>query len=245
MLRRLLVPVMLVFVMALCSQPAEADWWDYFSELSGPGSFDSRGNVTFSVYCQQSGRFGSTTDASLTADERQNNIERWDAFSNFGLAPGFFNLAPIADNQNDANNILRYPVCLFADIRLFGSDDDIEPDGSPRRAGNRFGPVHADFYEVGPTVRVLPAFEVGLGVGLVHFNSGGVTSNRITLSFPRVVFKPLLLLPSKWIGKLHREDLGFFQMYFRQRGRLCCIHRSEHEHVHSAYRSGEINRLHH
>jgi hypothetical protein len=93
--------------------------------------------------------------------------------------------------------------CFFVDVRRFESPDD-----------ERFFRVRVTTTEVGPMYRIAPPIEVGFGVGVIHFNSSGRTADRATFSFPRVVLKPLLLVPS-WQGK-RKGNLGFFQFYFRE-----------------------------
>ena len=64
-------------------------------------------------------------------------------------------------------------------------------------------------------IRDMPYFEVGAGAGWMHVNSGGITSERFTISFPRVTLKPLLL-----IGPLQKransDNYGFIQLYFKE-----------------------------
>jgi len=98
-------------------------------------------------------------------------------------------------------------VCYYADVRLFKADAD-----------TRFQETTADLYEAGTMfrpVRDIPAFEIGAGAGLMHMSSGGIKSDRFTISFPRIALKPLLL-----IGPLqkreHADDYGFIQLYFRE-----------------------------
>ena len=55
MLRTLRITTLLLITMSTLSQPAKADWWDFFAELSGPGPFNGRGklpeNATAAIYC--------------------------------------------------------------------------------------------------------------------------------------------------------------------------------------------------
>src|SRR5262245_1108404 len=46
-----LISTLILFLIATCSTSAYADWWDWLAELSGPGGFHSRGNMTLTVYC--------------------------------------------------------------------------------------------------------------------------------------------------------------------------------------------------
>jgi hypothetical protein len=99
-------------------------------------------------------------------------------------------------------------TCIFADVRRFRSDED-----------DRFFPVDVEIYETGPTYRLAPPIEIGFGIGLIHFNSerlegGDVTRNHLTLSFPRIAFKPLLLFPG--LQNVRQGNLGFIQYYFRE-----------------------------
>src|SRR5262245_49905394 len=91
--------------------------------------------------------------------------------------------------------------CIFADVHRFKSDEE----------DIRFFPVRTEMYESGPTYRLAPAFEVGVGLGLIHFDSSGVKTNRFVLTFPRFVLKPLLFKKNADNG-----NLGFIQMYFSE-----------------------------
>ena len=51
MSRTVRVTTFLLIVMTIWSRPARADLWEWLAELSGPGGFHSRGNVTVTVYC--------------------------------------------------------------------------------------------------------------------------------------------------------------------------------------------------
>jgi hypothetical protein len=98
-------------------------------------------------------------------------------------------------------------VCYYADVRLFKANED-----------NRFKETSIDMYEAGTMfrpIRDIPAFEVGAGAGFMHMNSGGITSDRFTISFPKVALKPLLLI-GPLQTRAHSDDYGFIQLYFRE-----------------------------
>jgi hypothetical protein len=99
----------------------------------------------------------------------------------------------------DRNRARDQVACLFADVRRFKSEEN-----------EKFFPVRMEVYEAGPTFRLGAPVELGLGVGLIHFDSSGVKTNRFTLSFPRLVLKPLVFIDQE------RASLGFLQLYFRE-----------------------------
>jgi hypothetical protein len=113
------------------------------------------------------------------------------------------------------HNTLRIPesasggACLFYDFRSFKADED-----------ERFFPVDIDVTEFGPSLRLHAAFEVGAGIGWLSFKSRfpGATSDlegtKLTVSFPRLVFKPLMAIPFRPFKG--NPGWGFFQMYFRE-----------------------------
>jgi hypothetical protein len=94
-------------------------------------------------------------------------------------------------------------TCLFLDQRFFES----EPDA-------RFNAVHVVVTEIGPSIRLHPAMEVGAGVGVIRFSSEGKSATRLTGSFPRLVFNPLLAIPKLQTNA--RADWGFLKIYFRE-----------------------------
>jgi hypothetical protein len=161
MLRLLRGIGLLLLIFTTFSQPARADIWDWFGDLSGAGTSTSRGNLAATLYCR-------------------------------GADAGKFQTLQHADDKGP---------CFFADVHRFKSDpEDI-----------RFFPVRMEMYESGPTYRLAPAFEVGVGAGLIHFDSSGVNTNRFILTFPRFVLKPLLFKKNADNG-----NLGFIQMYFSE-----------------------------
>ena len=100
-------------------------------------------------------------------------------------------------------------ACLFFDRRWFHADED-----------SRFYAVNITVTEFGPTVRIHPAVELGAGIGWLSYSSThGVTNQefdgtRLTISFPRVVLKPLAVVPYR--DMMTNPDWGFLQMYFRE-----------------------------
>jgi len=97
-------------------------------------------------------------------------------------------------------------LCYFADVRRFKSEEDA-----------RFFPARIEMYEAGPTFTLSQnvPIEIGIGAGLMHIDSSGIKADRMTISFPRIVFKPLLLLHSLKESP-NSADYGFFQLYFRE-----------------------------
>ena len=162
MLRLLRGIGLLLLILTTFSQPARADIWDWFGELSGPKEATSRGNIAATLYCRGTGK-------------------------PFVLL-----------NGDDFKNDKRGP-CIFADIRRFKNKED-----------DRFFPARFEVYESGPTYLLAPPFEIGFGIGLIHFDSSGVKTNHLTLSFPRLIFKPLMFFNE------NDSSLGFFQYYFRE-----------------------------
>lgn len=169
MLRTLRVTSLVLITMLVWSQPANADWWDFFAELSGPGPFHGRGhwpeNVMATIYCH-----------------------------GVSSGSGWVRLLDKAEARGP---------CFFADLRNFEAPND-----------DKFFRTRATVTEIGPTYRLAPPIEVGIGVGVIHFNSTSRTADRFTLSFPRVVLKPILLVPS-W-QESRKGNWGFFQIYFRE-----------------------------
>jgi hypothetical protein len=94
-------------------------------------------------------------------------------------------------------------TCVFFDQRFFKSEAD-----------DRFDSVNVVVTEIGPSIRLHPAVEVGAGIGVINFTSEGKSATRLTGSFPRLVFNPFLALPKLQTNK--HADWGFFKIYFRE-----------------------------
>ena len=176
---RIFVPTLLLFLMAAWPTTARADWWDWMAELSGPGGFHSRGNVTLTVYCWH-GPVAENAREGTTGPARN---AHW------------FHLL------QDPN--AKGP-CIFFDTRAFEVKDRNDP---------RWFPTRMEIYEAGPTYRLWTPLEIGVGMGLVHFHSGGVITDRLIFALPRVSLKPLLLVPAH--QRFRNGGLGFFQVYYR------------------------------
>jgi hypothetical protein len=113
-----------------------------------------------------------------------------------GQNAGWFKPLPSEDGRS-----IFQRTCYFADVRRFKSEEDA-----------RFFPSRIEMYEAGPMFQVIPPLEIGAGVGLMHIDSSGIKVNRMTVSLPRIVLKPLLLIPA--LEK--KPDWGFIQLYFRE-----------------------------
>jgi len=95
--------------------------------------------------------------------------------------------------------------CLFVDQRWFVTNND----------SSRFYRTMVKTTEFGPAIRLHPALEVGAGLGGMWFTSESpekpFRATQWTITFPRVVFMPLLAIPG-----LENAGWGFFKMYFRE-----------------------------
>ncbi len=97
-------------------------------------------------------------------------------------------------------------TCLYVDQRWLHAEDD-----------TRFYPVNISLTEIGSSVWLHPAVELGAGVGFLRFNSENAASqkfsgSRLTFSFPRLVFKPLLALERN----RQNANWGFLQIFFKE-----------------------------
>jgi len=83
--------------------------------------------------------------------------------------------------------------CFYFDLRRLRADAD-----------GRFKEVDASAYEFGVTFPIRRPIEIGAGLGWIHFESNGASTNQFSGTPLRVVLKPLLFVPSlqtkKWPG---------------------------------------------
>ena len=176
--------VLLVFVVG--SPRAEAGFWDWLEELNGPGPSTSRQGpaIMANVYCSQA------TSRSKPGGESLGVKALTRAFR-------------IPDDPGKG-------TCIFWDRHAFHAEDD-----------PRFYPVDISTWEIGTSTRFHPSLEIGAGFGRMSFSSRNTddptepekSGSRFTVSFPRMVFKPLLAVPAKSFQD--RPGLGFFQVYFK------------------------------
>jgi hypothetical protein len=174
----------LVFAIGLMgSSPAEAGFWDWLEELNGPGPSTGR-------------RPPVMANLFCTEAQARQTINS----DNFG-AKIFNRVLRIAESPR-ANS-----TCVFTDYHAFGADDD-----------SRFYPVDTSLWEVGTSTRLHPTLEIGAAIGRLSFssqqpNNPEISGSRLTISFPRVVFRPLAAIP----GAPFNEDAGwgFLQVYFK------------------------------
>ena len=100
-------------------------------------------------------------------------------------------------------------TCLFFDQRWLHAEADA-----------RFHPVDISITEFGTSTWVHRTAEIGAGVGVVRFSSTNPETGqefkgaRMTISFPRVVYRPLLAIPATRIR--NNPGWGFFQVYFKE-----------------------------
>lgn len=139
-------------------------------------------------------------------------------FSNFVLTlkcegSGAFRLSTV--------DVKSPTTCFFLDQRVLNNDDKKNPEfGDPR-----FNKVNVSITEIGPSIRLHPAFELSAGMGAIHFSGSGTSETRLTISFPRLVFNPLLAVP-KWQTN-NNADLAFFKIYFRESIIVKGLHQSD------------------
>lgn len=175
--------VLVLLMFVVGSARAEAGFWDWLEELNGPGP-STGWNFMLNVRCTGNEEVRDEKGAVIRTEP---------------LKLGFLQL------PKNARSNAR---CLFFDFRNLHAKED-----------ERFFPVDVTTWEVGPSAWVHPALEVGAGFGRMEFRSQNTitgeefSSGNWTISFPRVMFKPLLALPFKTF-----EDArwGILQMYFKE-----------------------------
>lgn len=100
-------------------------------------------------------------------------------------------------------------TCLFVDQRWLHAEED-----------SRFHPVDISITEIGASVWMHRTAELGAGIGVMKFSSTNPLTKdefegaRMTISFPRLAFKPLLAIPSARIQ--NNSNWGFLQLYFKE-----------------------------
>ena len=100
-------------------------------------------------------------------------------------------------------------TCLYVDQRWLLAEED-----------TRFHPVKVSITELGSSVWLHSTVELGAGVGVMRFSSRNPGTNqkfsgaRMTISFPRLVFRPLLAIPN--VENRKNANWGFLQIYFKE-----------------------------
>ena len=80
-------------------------------------------------------------------------------------------------------------LCFYADLHRYVPRDD------SKNQENFPATVDAQVYDFGLVWRVSRPVDIGLGAGVFHFTSDGGSPTRFTLTFPRIVVKPVLFVP--------------------------------------------------
>lgn len=99
-------------------------------------------------------------------------------------------------------------TCLFIDQRWLHAEED-----------DRFYPVNISITEVGTSAWLHETTELGAAIGVMKFSSRNSLTDqefsgaRMTITFPRLVFRPLLAIPS---DKFKKARWGFFQVFFKE-----------------------------
>lgn len=187
----------LVLAMSLIGAArAEANIWDWLEELNGPGPSRSRGNFMINLRC------GVPEDATNLAGQRYQSVNRSKVPTNQA------NLLLPLPKLRIPNNPGTRATCLFVDFRALHAEED-----------SRFYPVDVTITEIGTSVWVHRALEIGAGAGAMTFRSHNPVTDtdfngaRMTITFPRLVFRPLLAAP--W-ARFQDSRWGFLQIYFKE-----------------------------
>lgn len=151
----------------------------------------------------------------MTAFPRSADADIWDWLQEFS-GPGPFHsgfnqmldICPIkVPNKNDpAKRDLhwqstydagRRSPCYFMDWRRFLNRDDGKPGIGPNDDNFGAGPIELNMFEFGASMRLHQAFEVGFGAGLMHIEANGRGADKLVLTAPRFVMKPVLIFRSE------------------------------------------------
>ena len=177
---------LVLLVCLIGSGRADAGIWDWLEELNGPGP-STGNNLPFmiSFFCKPYNQTGA-------ADQRKSVRLLRAAFElPEKLEPG------------------KVSTCFYYDSHSFHANEDV-----------LFFPVDSRLWEFGVSTKLHPTVEIGAGLGRFSFSSrfpdsaGGeeLRGGRLAVTFPRVVFKPLLAIP--WVSEKDAA-WGFLQLYFK------------------------------
>jgi len=115
---------------------------------------------------------------------------------------GMFKTSPIAATRKDyatsPDKSQRKMACVYYDQAFYHTDADTKKG---------FPELKANFWDVGPAVRLFDWLDIGAGVGRISFTPEGSSDSHAKFGFTpiRVVFRPLYLFPvnrQKWMGIL-------------------------------------------
>lgn len=181
---------LVLLVLVVGSVRAEAGFWDWLEELNGPGPSVGRSlPLMVSFFCKP---------YSAESGEKQSTGKK--------LFRAAFEIPAQTERQPAPGSV---QTCLYYDTHSFHAEDDV-----------RFYPVDSRLWEFGVSTKLHPTIEIGGGLGGFSFSSrlpdssggGELSGERFAVTFPRVVFKPLLALPLP--TKKYRA-LGLLQLYFK------------------------------
>jgi hypothetical protein len=163
---------------------AEAGLWDWLEELNGPGPSTGRGfpfMVSFLCRPFADGEF-------IASDSKSNNAVR--------------KVLKIPEQPVQG----KVNTCFYYDTHGFHAENDIH-----------YYDVDSRLWDIGVTTKLHPTVEIGGGLGGFSFSSHDdatgrdLNGSRFAVTFPRIVFKPLLAMP----GLPKSQTLGLLQFYFK------------------------------
>ena len=181
--RILRLTTLLLIIMAICSKPARAQGWWDFFAELSGPGPFQSRGNATVTVYCWHGDFTADATQGKTGSERGGN-DRWFHLLQDPKAKG---------------------PCIFLDVRAFRTrkqEDD-----------RRWFPVRMEVYESGATYRLWAPLEIGVGAGVIHFDSAGIIANRAIVDVPRVALKPLLLIPA--LQKQRNGGFGFFTAYYK------------------------------
>ena len=162
---------------------AEAGLWDWLEELNGPGPSTGRSLPFMVSFLCRPFADGEISSTSRSKAALQKVLKIPDQ--------------PLKDQVN---------TCLYFDTHAFHAEQDVH-----------YYDVDSRLWEFGVTTKLHPTVEIGGGLGGFSFSSHedstgrDLDGQRFAVTFPRIVFKPLLAIP----GAPKSQVLGFVQIYFK------------------------------
>jgi hypothetical protein len=205
MTRPILVACATIAILTLHAVPANAGFWAWLEEFSGPGPFTTGANVPlFLTLCFPETSF--KRDQVRKSDGTQRSEEFWKSWRWSRISLG----------RPEKGGDTRW--CLYYDRIRFAAPET--PDLAPPRPTVLYPEVRVTTHDLGGSVPIADGmFDIGAGIGWLHVSNARTdnTETRFTITPIRLASRPFFFVSKfrNWDNRWEKL-LGSFKVYVKE-----------------------------